>query len=233
MITLRRCAERSHGKRGEREHWLTFTPGEPEGQPVDGFGLLAALDELRLAPGNGAAPPAAEEADLVTYVYRGALAQQDSTGRSGVIHAGEFQHTTTGRGIRRKEFNASRTDQVRVFRIALCPSKAGLEYVCTQQRFAAAQRRNMLCVVASPDGRMRSLRLLQDALVLSSILDPGHHLAHELLPGRSAWLHIISGEATLQDVVLTRGDGVGVTSELSVSFTARESTEILLIDLGP
>jgi redox-sensitive bicupin YhaK (pirin superfamily) len=90
----------------------------------------------------------------------------------------------------------------------------------------------VLCIVASPDGRQGSLRIHRDALVCSSVLDPGHHLIHELLPGRTAWLHVICGEATFHDTILNPGDGVGVTIERSVSLTARESTEILLVDLG-
>jgi redox-sensitive bicupin YhaK (pirin superfamily) len=101
------------------------------------------------------------------------------------------------------------------------------------KRFAAALRHNVLCVVASPDGRNGSLRILQDALIMSSVLDPGHHIVHELTPGRGAWVHVISGEATLDDLILTQGDGAGVTVERSVSFTAQESTEVLLVDLGP
>jgi Quercetinase C-terminal cupin domain len=42
----------------------------------------------------------------------------------------------------------------------------------------------------------------------------------------------VQGEVTLGDIVLTTGDGVGVTAERAVSFTAREETEILLLDLG-
>jgi redox-sensitive bicupin YhaK (pirin superfamily) len=75
------------------------------------------------------------------------------------------------------------------------------------------------------------LRILQDSVVYSSIIDPGRHLIHELLPGRSAWVHVIDGEATLHDIVLTQGDGAGVTIEPSVSVTAQEDTEILLVDL--
>jgi hypothetical protein len=42
----------------------------------------------------------------------------------------------------------------------------------------------------------------------------------------------VSGEAMLLDVVLTAGDGMGITAERAVSLTAREGTEILLVDLG-
>jgi redox-sensitive bicupin YhaK (pirin superfamily) len=81
-------------------------------------------------------------------------------------------------------------------------------------------------------GAINRLRIKQDAFIYSSMLDPGHHLVHELLPGRSAWLHVLHGEAVMQEVVLFSGDGVGVTSEPSVSITAKEDTEILLVDLG-
>jgi redox-sensitive bicupin YhaK (pirin superfamily) len=149
------------------------------------------------------------------------------------VHAGEFQHMTVGRGIRHKETNPSLTDWAHVFRIYLHPSEVGVDCVHEQKRFPGAQRHNQLCIVASPDGRKGSLRILQDALGYSSIIDPGHHLIHELLPGRSAWVHVIDGEATLHDIILTQGDGAGVTIEPSVSVTAQENTEMLLVDVGP
>jgi redox-sensitive bicupin YhaK (pirin superfamily) len=233
MITLRRNTERRHVQRGKHDIRLTFYRKERLGPPADDFGILAAFDEIRLPPGGVSAHSPREEAEIVIYVYKGTLVQEDSIGGSGVAHAGEFQRMTIGRGIRHKEANASRTDWACAFRISLHPSEVGLDCVHDQKRFAAAQRHNVLCVVASPDGRKGSLRILQDALVYSSVLDPGHHLIHELLPGRSAWLHVIRGAATLQDMILTQGDGVGVTIEPSVSLTAQEDTEILLVDLGP
>jgi redox-sensitive bicupin YhaK (pirin superfamily) len=89
-----------------------------------------------------------------------------------------------------------------------------------------------LCVVASRDARRGSLRLDQDAAVYSAMLERGRHVVHELAPGRRAWLHIVQGDATFGDIVLTTGDGVGVTAERAVSITARLRTEILLLDLA-
>jgi redox-sensitive bicupin YhaK (pirin superfamily) len=233
MITLRRNTERRHINSGKYDSWLSFYHQKPPHSPSDAFGILTAFSEIRIPPGGVSAPHPSEEAGIVTYAYKGALAQEDSTGDSGVVHAGEFQHTTVGRGIRHKETNPSLTDWAHVFRIYLHPSQLGLDCVHEQKRFPGAQRHNLLCVVASPDGRKGSLRILQDALVYSSIIDPGHHLIHELLPGRSAWVHVIYGEATLHDIILTQGDGAGVTIEPSVSVTAQENTEMLLVDLGP
>ena len=232
MITLCRAGERRHVRRGKRDIWLTFYPTERPGPLDSAFPALTAFDEMRLPPGGASAPYPLEEAEIVTYVHMGTLAQEDSTGGSGVIHAGEFQRMTTGRGIRHKETNASRTDPAHVFRISLCPAEEGLDCAHEQKRFAVADRRNALCVVASPDGRQGSLRIRRDALVYSSVVDAGHHLVHELGPGRCAWLHILCGEATLNDIVLTQNDGVGVAFEPSVSLTALENTEILLVDVA-
>jgi redox-sensitive bicupin YhaK (pirin superfamily) len=53
-----------------------------------------------------------------------------------------------------------------------------------------------------------------------------------LSPGRSAWVHLVEGEATLGGVLLGAGDGAGVVADRAVSLTAREKTEILLLDLS-
>lgn len=229
MIALYRDRDRRHIRRGKQDTWHMFFPLGPF---ADGFGALVVFDEMRLPPGESTEPHCGDEAEMVTYIYRGALSQEDSAGNSGVICAGEFQCMSTGHRIRHKETNASRFDWAHVFRIWLRPWEVGLDRAHEQKRFTVAQRHNVLCVVASPDGRKGSLSIRQDALICSSILDPGHHLVHELLPGRSAWLHILDGEATLNDIVLTHGDGVGVTNEPSVSLTVRDNTELLFVDVG-
>lgn len=223
MIKLLRNDQRLHEKRGRQDIWSTC---------IDAFGFLVAFDELRLPPGDSTEPHCDDETELVTYVYKGALSQEDTAGNSGVIHAGEFQRMSTGARIRHRETSVSRSDWVHFFRISLRPSQLGLAPGHEQAHFTAGQRRNTLRVVASPDGRKQSLRIHQDALIHSAILEPGHHFVHELAPERSAWLHLIYGKATLSDLVLTTGDGVGVSNERSISLTVNETTEILLVDLG-
>lgn len=139
---------------------------------------------------------------------------------------------TSGCGVRHGDTNASPTDWAHVFQIGLCPSQAGLDSSHDQKRFPAGARRGDLCVIASPDGRRGSLHVHQDALIYSALVDPGQHVVHELSPGRRAWLHVVRGEATLGDVVLTTGDGAGLVADRALSLTAREETEILIVDLG-
>ena len=231
MITLRRADERRHNRRRRQEGWHTFSESDHDDPLAEGFGALRMLNEDRLPPGARLGHPH-HDAEVVTYVREGALAYEDSLGRSGIIQAGEFRYVSTRQRGRHTETNHSRTAWAHVFQIWVRPSELGLALSDEQKRFSAAERRGILCVVASPDARRGSLRIHQDALLYSAMLDPGHHVIHELAQGRSAWLHIVRGDATLGDIVLTTGDGVGIRAERAVSLTARAGTELLLLDIG-
>ena len=126
MITPRRAQERHHDQRREQQVWQTFCPRDRGVQLAGGLVGLEGFSENRLPPGAVSAAHPRQEAEIVTYIYKGALAQEDSTGSSGVVHAGEFQRMTIGRGIRHKETNASRTDWAHIFRISLRPTEVGL-----------------------------------------------------------------------------------------------------------
>jgi quercetin 2,3-dioxygenase len=231
VITVRRSEERSHVRRRAQEGWRTYySPSEPDWP--GGFGPLELLKEDRIPPGVRVPLHPPYDAEVVTYVLDGVLAHEDSTGSSGVIRAGEFQRASTAQGIRRREWNGSRKDWAHVFQIWLRPWSAGPDGSSEQTRFSAAERRGVWRAVASPDGRNGSLRIHQDALVHSTMLFPGQHVVHELAPGRRAWLQVVSGEAALGEVVLAKGDGAGIWAEPAVSLTAREESELLLIDLG-
>ena len=231
MITVCRSDEREHIQGGRHEVWLTFSPEGRADALAGGFGTLRGLTECRFRPGAGIAPYPQREAEIVTYVREGALASHDSGRRPGIVSSGEFRRLTAGRGIRRSETNASRTTSAQSFEFDLEPQEAELDPSHEQKRFSAAERRGKLCVVASPDGRRGSLHVHQDALLYSALVCSGQHLVHELFRGRSAWLHLVQGEVTLDDVNLTSGDGAGFVDERVASFTAWAESEILLLNL--
>ena len=232
MITVRRANERQHDRRAARETWLTFQRPASGDSARYGFRNLENLRECRLSPGATLARQASRDTETITYVREGALTCEDSSGCSRVLCAGEFRCASFGPGFRHGEANASRTAWAHAFQVSLDPP--GGEHLLPQEqkRFSAAERRGRFCVVASPDARKGSLRIAQDVLVHSALLDPGQHLVHELPPGRSAWLHVVTGSVVLGGVVLTTGDCAGVVDHYAVSMTAQEGSEILLLDLG-
>jgi redox-sensitive bicupin YhaK (pirin superfamily) len=231
VITLRRATEREHDRRRKYEVWRTFPAQTRSPAPDPGFGDLKGLNESHLRPGGRVQSHSQRAAELITYVREGTVAGKDSAGRSCRIHAGEFQQMTVVGGAQPPGVNPSASDSARIFQIWLHARPGGLEPSQEQKRFSTAQRRGVLCVIASHDGRKGSLRVQQDVLMCSALLEPGQHVVHELTQGRRAWLHLVEGEVVLGDLVLSTGDGAGVTTDRAVSITAREVTEILLLDL--
>ena len=232
MITVRKADQRHTDSRRKREVWRTFVPADRADPLADGFGTLESFTECRLRPGGRVPGKPHRDAEIITYVREGALAFEDSRGHAGIIQTGEFQLMTVGSNLSPGASNPSRTIRAQVFQLWLRPSQAGHQASYAKARFSAAQRRGGLCLVASRDGRRGSLRIRQDARMFSAILESGHHVVHELAPGRSAWLHVVQGEVSVGDVVLGTGDSAGVTTDRAVSFTARADTEILLVDVG-
>lgn len=242
MFTLHRADERQHVQVFVQEIWRTFPPDVPDQAAEDGedaptprgggFGALVVLDESRLSPGAQVALRPDSAAETITYVLKGALAQDDAKGHTRVVGMGEFQRMTLDSSARCYERNASQTDPVHFLRLSLHPAAYHADNTLEQRFYTVAERRGRLCVVGSQDGRKQSLRLFQDTTILSAVLSPGHHVIHKLPPDRMAWLHVVHGEATLGEIVVATGDGVGLAGQPAVSVTAREETEILLIDLA-
>ncbi len=231
MITVRRADTRHHDRRGKRDVWSTFDPRNRGDALADGFGALEIVCENRLPPGAGLPHRPRRADEIVTYVREGAVAYTDSLGDSGVIQTGEFQHLTTAGATRHREANASRAHWAHVFQIGFHAPTIGLEAGREQKRFTSAQRSGGLCVVASPDARGQSLRIHQDVLMYSAILESGQHVVHELAPTRRAWLHVVAGQAILGGFILSDGDSASLTTERAVSMTARDHTEVLLFDV--
>lgn len=233
MITPRRALERLHVLRRRQELWLSFATQAGGGVGSGAFGALEVLNEERFPPGASVPRQVRHDAEIITFVREGELEHQNSAGGGGVIRSGEFHRLSAGSGLRVSERNPSRSDWAHVFQVWLRPTVAGLEPGQQQKRFCAAERRGGWCVIASPDGRDGSLSIHQDALLCSTLLDPGHHAIHELAPGRMAWLHVVQGVVDLGDEVLSGGDGAAITGERAVSLTAREGSELFLLDLAP
>ncbi len=231
MRTIRRSTD-CHVRRTHGQHLQNWGAAP--------FGALLDVTEHRFPPGRVPTPSTDDESpgrpdpdtELLTYVYEGTLAQDDSTGGSGVLRSGEFQRLTVGRGVQHSERNASDVAWAHVFHVVLRPDQADLPHAHAEQRFSVADRRAGLRVVASADGRNGSLVLHLGALVMAAYLDEGRHVIHPLAPSRMAWLHVVSGEGAVEGEILCPGDGIGVRGEPAISFTARDASEILLIEVA-
>lgn len=226
MITLRRSDERYYSLTRRQEMWNTFSPRRMTDPLHLGFGALEFISEYRLPPGAEVPQLLDHDSEVITYVCEGQIALEHA------MKAGEFQRLSTKRDLRRKEVNASHSEWAHVFQLWLRADANRMTPGLEQKRFAVAERRGRLCLIASPNGRAGSMHLNQDVQVMSAILTPGQHVVHPLAEGHAAWLHIVSGEGSLPEMQLAAGDGVGFNGEHALSLTARADLELLLVDLG-
>jgi quercetin 2,3-dioxygenase len=232
MITVRKSEERRHIANKNQTTWMTFDGENKADSLQNGFGVLKILNEEVLSPGSGFILHTHKDMVIVTYVpegmviYKGHLEEPDS------MSADEFHGVTVTSGAKQSTINISPSEDSRVFQSGFTPRQDASKPGGVKKLFTQAERQGILKLVASPDGREASLSIQQDVQIYSTFIHKGNHMIHELKPGRKAWLHVVKGRILLNDLDLQTGDGVGLSGEVAVSFTAQMPTEILLFDLG-
>ena len=197
MIRVRKASQRGHFDHGWLDTYHTFSFSRYYDPRQMGFRALRVINEDRVAPGRGFGMHPHEDMEIVTLVLSGALAHRDSLGTGSTIRPGELQRMTAGTGIAHSEFNPSTTESVHLYQIWLLPEREGLEPSYEQRAFPEDEQRGRLRLVASRNGRDGSLTIRQDADLFLATLETGDQVAHELVPGRHAWLQVLWGVVVL------------------------------------
>jgi redox-sensitive bicupin YhaK (pirin superfamily) len=232
MIQLRPARERGHSNLGWLDSSFTFSFARYHDPRHMGFRSLRVINEDHIAPGGGFGTHPHSDMEIVTYVLEGALEHRDSLGTGSVIRPGDVQRMTAGTGVTHSEYNHSRMEPVHLLQIWIEPEQEGLEPGYEQKNFAATDRKNRLRVIASRSGRDGSLTVHQDAELLSTLLDAGKKVSHELQPGRHAWVQVVKGAVTLNGEKLETGDGAAASDENRLEIEASAPSELLLFDLA-
>lgn len=90
-----------------------------------GFGALIAHNDERLPPGTGYPDHPHVDTEIVTFVLTGALRHTDSTGRTGVLEAGDVQRLSAGSGVVHSEVSES-GEETRFIQAWVRPDESGL-----------------------------------------------------------------------------------------------------------
>jgi redox-sensitive bicupin YhaK (pirin superfamily) len=231
MITVRKSEERRHIVAGNQATWMTFDWEDAADLMREGFGALKIFNEEVLSPGRGFILHTHKDMVIVTYVQEGVVVYNRPGGKNDLLEPGGLRQIKVLTGSTQFTFNALADDDARVFQSGFTPGIGAAEITGEKKVFTLAERRGILRLIASPDGKEASLKIHQDVQMYSTLLYKGNHMIHELKPGRRAWLHVVTGKILLDELELKTGDGVGLSDEIAVSFTAQEPTEILLFDL--
>jgi quercetin 2,3-dioxygenase len=231
MLNIIKSNQRHHADFGWLETRWHFSFGDYYDPENVNFGALRVFNDDVVQGGGGFGMHPHRDMEIITYVTQGGLAHKDSMGSSGVIHPGEVQVMSAGKGIAHSEYNASKTDPVRLMQIWIEPRTKGATPRYEQKQFDPSDRAGKLLPVVSSGNVPETLAIDQDATIYVSQLSKDQSVKHESNGGRRQYLFVIDGSVNVNGQSLTSGDQARIVGEKALDIKAGDDSELLLIDL--
>lgn len=232
MINIRKANDRGHADHGWLDSHHTFSFANYYDPEHMGFRELRVINEDRVAGGKGFGTHPHKDMEIFSYVLEGTLEHKDSMGNGRQLKPGQIQLMSAGQGVAHSEFNPSRTEPLHFLQIWIQPREHGLKPSYTEWHPKPEHAEASKVLVISPDGRDSSATIHQDADIYRIRLKAGQTVEHNLKQGRGAWLQIVKGALTFNDVPLATGDGASTEEPGTLALTATQPTEAILFDLN-
>ncbi len=231
MLTLRPSQERGYADHGWLKSFHSFSFAGYYNPAHMGWGNLRVINEDWVAPGKGFGTHGHRDMEIVTYVLSGSLAHKDSMGNVKAIPPGDVQRMSAGTGVQHSEFNHAPNDTTHLLQIWIEPDVIGVKPSYEQTTFTDAEKNGQLCLVASPDGALGSVRIHADARLYAGLFVAGQTASLKLAARRKAYVHLVRGVVTVNGVTLRTGDAALLADELQVTLCDAQDAEVLVFDL--
>jgi len=226
--------------------WLDSKHSFSFGSHFDGgnthHGVLLVNNDDVVQPGTGFETHPHRDMEIVTWVLRGSLVHQDSTGHAGVIYPGLAQRMSAGTGILHSEKNdawrlrgdAEPADPVHFVQMWVLPDESGISPGYEQLEIADELLEGGLVPVASGmpahDGAAAIRINNRHAALHVARLQPGQTV--ELPDAPYLHLFLARGSGELESVGrLDQGDAVRFTAAGGHRVTAVEPSELLVWEM--
>ncbi|WP_435417186.1 pirin family protein [Parerythrobacter aurantius] len=195
------------------------------------WGALRVWNDDTIAPNTGFPPHPHNDMEIITYVRTGAITHRDSMGNEGRTEAGDVQVMSAGNGVRHSEWNAE-DEETTLFQLWIIPSERGGEPSWGARKFPKDERSGQFVALASGAANDDdALRIRTDARVLGATVKAGESVTYTPAdPSRHLYLVPATGRVKVEDVEAKARDGVAITRQASVTITALEDSELVLVD---
>src|SRR3954466_3094761 len=148
-VKVIRSGERHFGDHGWLQTYWHFSFSDYYDPDNLGFGPLRVFNDDVVQPGGGFPMHPHRDMEIITYVTDGQLEHRDHLGNRGVIHPGEVQVMSAGKGIMHSEFNHSKEKAVHLLQLWVMPRTRGSKPRWEQKPFTPAERQGKLLAVVS------------------------------------------------------------------------------------
>ncbi|PEQ12960.1 hypothetical protein B2G71_08985 [Novosphingobium sp. PC22D] len=194
------------------------------------WGRLRVWNDDTIAPRSGFPTHPHRDMEIVTYVRKGAITHRDSLGNEGRTEAGDVQVMSAGTGIQHSEFNLE-DEETTLFQIWIIPDSRGGEPGWGTRPFPRDGRDGQFVTLASGiAGDDDALAIRADARVLGATVRAGESVTYATEAGRHAYLVPATGRIRVGEVEADARDGLAITGLDSITVTALEDAELVLVD---
>jgi len=195
------------------------------------WGALRVWNDDRIAAKSGFPPHPHSDMEIITYVRTGAITHRDSMGNEGRTEAGDVQVMSAGDGVTHSEFNLE-GEETTLFQIWIIPDKRGGAPSWGAAKFPKGDRSGRFVPLASGHANDEdALEIRADARVLGATLKAGESVTYApAAASRHLYLVPATGKIRVEDVEANARDGVAITKRETVTITAIEDAELVLVD---
>ncbi len=217
----------NHGWLNARHHF-SFADYHDPGKM--GWGNLRVWNDDEIASNTGFPPHPHADMEIITYVRKGAITHKDSLGNEGRTEAGDVQVMSAGSGIRHAEYNLE-PETTTLFQIWIMPTRKGGQPGWGAKPFPKSDRSGRFITLASGfENDNDALPIRTDARVLGATLKAGESMQYPTGQTRHLYLVPASGAVEVNGVRIDARDGVAITDVETVTVTALEDSELVLVD---
>ena len=195
------------------------------------WGALRVWNDDRIAPKSGFPTHPHNDMEIITYVRTGAITHRDSMGNEGRTEAGDVQVMSAGRGVAHSESNLE-DEETTLFQIWIIPSERGGEPGWGARQFPKGDRAGQFVPLASGEANDEdALPIRTDARVLGATVKAGESVTYTpRTADRHLYLVPATGSIRVGDIEAQARDGLAITKEDSITITALEDSELVLVD---
>lgn len=223
---------RGHANHGWLKTYYSFSFANYYDPERIHFGALRVLNDDTIDAGEGFGTHPHDNMEIITIPLSGDLEHKDSMGNSGVIRNGEIQVMSAGTGIQHSEFNHNKNLELKLLQIWVFPNKRNVEPRYDQISIKDLEKENELFQIVSPNKNDKGVWIHQDAWFHLGNLKQGWDGEYQLKGNNhGVYIFVIEGEITVENKLLGKRDGFGISEIKKFSIKAENDSKVLLIEI--
>lgn len=229
---LHKADTRGNANHGWLQSYHTFSFANYYNPERMHFGVLRVLNDDTVSAGMGFGTHPHDNMEIISIPLEGDLEHKDSMGNTTVIKNGDIQVMSAGTGVKHSEYNKNSDKAVKFLQIWVFPNKKNVEPRYDQITLNKADRVNKLQQILSPNADDAGVWIHQDAWFHLGEFEAEKSETYSIKrKGNGAYIFVLSGKVKVNDQELGTRDGYGIWDTDSLTITASEKAEVLVMDV--